>query len=60
MFIFQIDNIHKQDINCVDWSEINLNYIMTGSSDESAKIIDLRTRKYVHNITVPISHKTIK
>ena len=52
--------MHSEDINSVDWAETNENYIITGSSDESAKVIDLRTRNFIHCITVPLSHRYIK
>lgn len=35
-------NIHKDDINTVDWNKIDQNYVVTGSSDCKACLIDIR------------------
>ena len=34
--------IHSNDINCIDWSTHDSNFLLTGSSDQSANITDLR------------------
>eukprot|EP00828_Plagiopyla_frontata_P048904 TRINITY_DN9548_c0_g1_i1.p2 TRINITY_DN9548_c0_g1~~TRINITY_DN9548_c0_g1_i1.p2 ORF type:complete len:381 (-),score=61.22 TRINITY_DN9548_c0_g1_i1:11-1153(-) len=47
---FIIDNIHANDINCIDWCSCNPNYLATGSQDKSACIMDLRTQKELYRI----------
>ena len=37
-----MNNIHKDDINSVDWSKTDPNYVVTGSSDCEVNIIDIR------------------
>ena len=39
-------DIHKNDINCVDWSSFDTNYICTGSTDQSIALIDIRKVLY--------------
>lgn len=34
--------IHKDDINSVDWSKVDQNYVVTGSTDCKACIVDIR------------------
>lgn len=36
------NNVHAEDINCVDWGMFNNNYILTGSSDHLIKVHDVR------------------
>ena len=38
----KIDDIHSDDINCIDWNPHNHNLLLAGSSDHSVSIIDLR------------------
>ena len=44
IFLFKINGAHSDDINCIDWNQKDENLIVTGSSDTTANIIDLRTR----------------
>lgn len=46
--LIKLKGLHNDDINCVDWNVLNENYIATGSSDGTANIIDIRTRKSLH------------
>ncbi|KRX07074.1 WD40-repeat-containing domain [Pseudocohnilembus persalinus] len=55
--IYQIGNLHSDDINCVDWNIQNPNYIATGSSDTTAHIVDLRKRDSVQKIQLKTQHK---
>lgn len=36
--VTKANNIHKDDINAVDWSRIDSNYIATGSSDKTVVV----------------------
>ena len=40
--IFKLLNMHKDDINTVDWSKVNTNLIATGSNDNKVCVIDIR------------------
>lgn len=44
---FEMQDVHLDDINCVDWNTLDENYIATGSNDSSSVIIDLRMRKEI-------------
>ena len=37
-----IQNLHTDDINSVDWSKLDHNYVISGSSDRTAAIVDIR------------------
>ena len=37
-----VENVHSGDVNCVDWSALDANYLVTGSNDRSVCIVDLR------------------
>ena len=39
---FKLLNVHKDDINTVDWSTLNPNLIATGSNDLKVCVIDIR------------------
>lgn len=39
---FKLLNVHKDDINTVDWSTLNPNLIATGSNDTKVCVIDIR------------------
>lgn len=39
---FKLLNVHKDDINTVDWSSLNPNLIATGSNDLKVCVIDIR------------------
>jgi len=53
----RIETTHTDDVNAVHWNSVNDNLLLTGSSDHSVKLIDLRriahsdsfTRKYTDN-----------
>lgn len=38
----KLKEVHKSDINTVDWSPLNTNLIATGSEDTLVKVLDLR------------------
>ena len=40
--MIRLKEVHKSDINTVDWSPLNDNLIATGSEDTLVKIIDVR------------------
>ena len=39
---FKLLNVHKDDINTIDWSILNPNLIATGSNDLKVCVIDIR------------------
>ena len=39
---FKLLNVHKDDINTIDWSTLNPNLIATGSNDLKVCVIDIR------------------
>lgn len=43
-------DIHKADINCIDWCRSDENLIGTGSSDKTAAIIDRRKLAAIHKL----------
>lgn len=40
--MIKLMNVHKDDINTVDWSKVNTNYVATGSNDNKVCVIDIR------------------
>mmetsp|Transcript_43529 Transcript_43529/g.42011 ORF Transcript_43529/g.42011 Transcript_43529/m.42011 type:complete len:99 (-) Transcript_43529:178-474(-) len=38
----KLQNLHKVDINSVDWSNCDSNYVVTGSTDKNVHIVDIR------------------
>ena len=44
----KIDEIHSDDINCVDWNPHNSNLLLAGSSDHSVSVIDIRNSKCIN------------
>ena len=48
--VSEINSVHTDDINAVDWNIKNDNYICTGSEDSTATIIDIRVLKPVNII----------
>mmetsp|Transcript_19322 Transcript_19322/g.24586 ORF Transcript_19322/g.24586 Transcript_19322/m.24586 type:complete len:556 (+) Transcript_19322:13-1680(+) len=41
-YVSKVSNAHKDDINCCSINKINPNYVLTGSSDTTIKLLDLR------------------
>jgi len=40
--VIRLREVHKSDINTVDWCALNDNYVSTGSNDTLVKLIDTR------------------
>jgi WD40 repeat protein len=40
--VIRLTEVHKSDINTVDWSAQDENYVATGSNDTLVKLIDTR------------------
>ena len=40
--VIRLKEVHKSDINTVDWSNLNPNLLATGSEDTLVKILDAR------------------
>jgi histone-binding protein RBBP4 len=40
--IIKLKDVHKSDINTVDWSTLNPNLVATGSEDTIVKVLDVR------------------
>jgi len=41
----KIENIHTDDINWIDWNKFNENLLLTGSSDFTVSVVDIRNCK---------------
>ncbi|CAI2367505.1 unnamed protein product [Moneuplotes crassus] len=46
--VMKIDEIHSDDINCVDWNPHDHNLLLAGSSDHSVSLIDIRNGKCIN------------
>jgi len=55
--VITLKEVHKSDINTVDWSPLNNNLIATGSEDKLVKIIDTRKVNGKENPIVKTLHK---
>jgi WD40 repeat protein len=55
--VIRLKEVHKSDINTVDWSPLNANLIATGSEDTLVKIIDVRKADGQQNPIVKTLHK---
>lgn len=40
--VIVVENAHDSDVQCVDWSPIEGNYILTGAADATVKVFDQR------------------
>ena len=45
--MLKVEDIHSDDINWVDWNKNNSNLLLTGSSDNTVSIIDIRNCKSI-------------
>ena len=52
--VIRLKDVHKSDINTVDWSALNPNLLATGSEDTVVKIIDIRRAYNYDSISNPI------
>jgi WD40 repeat protein len=43
----KVEDIHSDDINCVDWNRHDENLLLTGSSDFTVSIVDIRNCKSI-------------
>ncbi|EGR27180.1 WD repeat protein [Ichthyophthirius multifiliis] len=53
----EVNDLHNDDINCVDWSIPNEFYIATGSSDGTACVMDIRNYKKI--VTIKTNNEQI-
>ena len=50
-----VENVHSGDVNCVDWSALDANYLVTGSNDRSVCIVDLRKQEVTTRLSGHLS-----
>ena len=55
--MIRLKEVHKSDINTVDWSPLNVNLIATGSEDTLVKVLDVRRANGIDNPIVKTLHK---
>ena len=55
--MIRLKEVHKSDINTVDWNPLDDNLIATGSEDTLVKILDVRKANGKENPIVKTLHK---